>query len=81
MLIYYGMTVGPKAHHVLIWGSLLVTGLLPVWGGVGLGTASNVGLALGGLAAIATGILDHRLLARTFGSTTRMNLENGNVGA
>jgi 4-hydroxybenzoate polyprenyltransferase len=81
MLIYYGMTVGLKAHHIVIWGSLLLTGLLPVWGDVGLGTASNVGLVLGGVAAIATGIFDHRLLARTFRSSNTMTLENGNVGA
>ena len=46
MLSYYGLTVGLRAHHIIIWGSVLVTGLLPAWGGVGLGDTGNIGLVI-----------------------------------
>lgn len=81
MLAYYGITVGLRAHHMIIWGQLVVAGLLPVWGGLGEANAANVGFLLAGVAAMATGIFDHRLLVRTFGSYQGVNLENGDVGA
>jgi 4-hydroxybenzoate polyprenyltransferase len=81
MLTYYALTVGLRAHHIIIWGSVLVTGLLPVWGGVGLGDTGNIGLVIAGMAAIATGIFDHRLLVRTFGSPQDLDLESGNARA
>jgi hypothetical protein len=64
MLVSYAMTVGLSAHHVVIWGALLVAGALPVWGG---GDPSNAGLVMCGVALIACGVLDHRLFVRTFG--------------
>lgn len=67
MLVFTALTVGLKRHHVLIWGALLVVGLLPVWGDMAFDTASNVGLVLGGIAVAFAGIFDHRLLARLFG--------------
>lgn len=81
MLAYYAVTVGLRAHHVIIWGALLVAGLLPVWGGVGPDSTINVGLLLVGVAMIATGIFDHGALRRSFRSAKGMNLENSNVGA
>ena len=53
-----------KAHHVIIWGALLVAGALPVWTGE---DPSNTGLWLSGIAVIVCGIFDHRLFVRTFG--------------
>jgi hypothetical protein len=78
MLTAYAVSVGLKAHHVIILGSLLVTGLLPVWRG---GDPSNVGMVLAGAAIILTGIFDHLLLVRTFGSGRSLNLADGDVGA
>lgn len=81
VLTYYTLTVGLKAHHVVIWGSLLVVSLLPIWGDPATSNAINVAFLAIGVAAIATGIFDHRFLVRTFGSSRDLNLENSNVGA
>ena len=81
MLAYYAIVVGLRAHHSIIWGALLVAGLLPVWGGVDLSNTSNVGLVLTGVAVMANGIFDHLLLVRTFGSSKGLNVENSDVGA
>ena len=64
MLIFYAATVGLRAHHLVILGALLVAGLLPVWHGE---DPSNIGLVLAGVAAMAIGVLDHRLLVRNLG--------------
>jgi hypothetical protein len=80
MLSYYALTVGLRAHHI-IWGSVLATGLLPVWGVVGLGDTGNIGLVIAGMAAIVTGIFDHWLLGGTFGSPQEPDLESGNARA
>lgn len=53
MLALYAVTVGLRAHHVIVLGSLLVAGLLPIWGGA---DPSNVGPVLAGASAMATGI-------------------------
>ena len=63
MLGLYALTVGIKAHHVAIWGAVLVAGALPVWNG---SDPSNIGLLLTGIAVIATAPFDHRLLVRAF---------------
>lgn len=70
MLISYAIGMGLKAHHVIIWGALLVAGALPVWNGA---DPSNIGLVLAGVAVMANGVFDHRLLVRTFGSSERLN--------
>ena len=80
MLAYYAISVGLRRHHMIIWGSLLVVSLLPVWGGVGSDSRSNIGLLLIGVATIATGIFDHVALVRTLGSSKGPNLETSNVG-
>ncbi|HEY2201347.1 MAG TPA: hypothetical protein VGH56_05635, partial [Solirubrobacteraceae bacterium] len=79
MLTYYAVTIGLRAHHIIIWGSVLAAGVLPAWGGLGLADTSNVGLVIAGVAAIITGIFDHRLLARTFASPRDRDLENGHA--
>jgi hypothetical protein len=78
MLVTTAITLGMRKHRVIIWGSLLVVGLLPVWNGA---DPTNIGLLLAGLATIATGIFDHRLLARTFGSPAGLSLEARDAGA
>jgi hypothetical protein len=50
-------------HHLVIWGALIVVGLVPVWHG---GDAPNVGLFVAGIAAVLSGAIDHLRLVRTF---------------
>jgi hypothetical protein len=70
MLGYGAVTVGLRRHQAIVWGAVAVTGLLPVWSSLSLAGASNAGLVLVGVAAMVTGILDHRLLVRTFASAS-----------
>jgi hypothetical protein len=77
MLVYYAAVVGLRVHHVVIWGSLAVAGLLPVWDGADPG---NVGLVLAGVAVIANGVCDHLVLVRSFGPTPTVTLDPGNAG-
>lgn len=81
MLGYYAVAVGLRMHHAIILGSVLVTGLLPVWGDAGGDAKINIGILLGGAATIVTGIFDHGVLRRTFESAKDLDLGNGNAGA
>jgi hypothetical protein len=78
MLISYGVGVGLKAHHVIIWGTVLVAGALPVWNGA---DPSNIGLALAGAAVIVSGVFDHRLFVQTFGSPKLPGFKERDAGA
>lgn len=78
MLVSYAIGIGLKAHHVVIWGALLVAGALPVWNGA---DPSNIGLVLAGVAIIVCGVFDHRLFVRTFGPAKLPALDNGGAGA
>lgn len=78
MLISYAIGIGLKRHHVIIWGALLVAGALPVWTGADPG---NIGFLLAGVALMANGVFDHRLLVRTFGSSKGLNLQDSDAGA
>lgn len=78
MLITYGIGVGLKAHHAIIWGTLLVAGALPVWNGA---DPSNIGLVLAGVAVMLSGVFDHRLFVQTFGPPHAVDYENGDVAA
>ena len=78
MLAFYAATVGLRAHHAIIWGTLLVVGFLPVWEGQ---DPTNIGLVLAGVALLASGILDQRLLVRSFGPSKGLALENRDAGA
>jgi hypothetical protein len=78
MLISYGIGVGLKAHHVIVWGALLVAGALPVWNGE---DPSNIGLVLAGVGVILSGLFDHRRFVQTFGSRTVPDLETSDAGA
>jgi len=77
MLLSYAIGVGLKAHHVIIWGALLVAGALPVWNG---SDPSNIGLVLCGAAGLVCGFFDHRLFVRIFGSPN-VALQDGDVRA
>ncbi len=78
-LAYYAILVGLRAHHVVIWGLVFLAGVLPVWGGLGADRDPLAMFPLGG-ALIASGLLDQRLLARSFGSAKSPDPENSNVG-
>ena len=78
MLVSYAIGVGLKAHHVIIWGTLLVAGALPVWSGA---DPSNIGLVLAGVALIASGVFDHRLFVHTFGPPKLLDHADGDAGA
>lgn len=81
MLIFYAIVVGLKTHHVMIWGALLVAGALPVWNGADLSNIGNIGLVLAGVAVMVSGVFDHRLFVRTFGSPRVLDREDSDVGA
>jgi hypothetical protein len=78
MLISYAIGVGLKAHHVIIWGAVLVAGALPVWSSP---DPSNIGLVLAGVAVMVSGVFDHRLFVHTFGAPKTLGLEESDVGA
>jgi hypothetical protein len=73
MLATYAAGGVVRTHHVIIFGSLAVAALLPVWDGA---DPSNTGLVLVGVAIVASGLLDHRLLVRTFGPPKDLALSN-----
>jgi hypothetical protein len=79
MLVTYAMSVGLKAHHVIVFGALAVAGLIPVWAHEGM--SGNEGLVLAAVAVAVAGILDHRLLVRTFGPANGLDGERVDVGA
>ena len=74
-LVYYAILVGLRAHHLVIWGSVFVAGLLPIWAGLGPDRDALAMFPLG-LALIASGILDQCLLARSFRSFSSLELDN-----
>jgi hypothetical protein len=79
MLAWFAICVELRARHLVVWGSLLVAGLVPVWGTLP-DKVSVAWLAIGA-ATVAAGIVDHRALVRAYGPAKDPNLEHGNVGA
>ena len=79
MAVVYAMSIGLKPHHKVVFGLLLVAGLLPLWPHSGDG--GNAGLLLAGIAVAVAGILDHRLLVRTFGPAHARDADHADVGA
>ena len=77
-LVYYSVAIGLRLHHVLIWGAVLVLGLLPIWGDPATSDSVNVGLIVVGAAIMTTGLFDHRVLVRMFESR-ETNGEMSNV--
>jgi hypothetical protein len=78
MLVSYAIGIGLETHHIVIWGTVLVAGALPVWNGA---DPSNIGLLLCGAGVIVTGVFDHRLFVQTFGPPRALDYENGDVAA
>jgi hypothetical protein len=78
MLISYAIGVGLHRHHVVIWGTVLVAGALPVWDGA---DPSNVGLVIDGVALMLSGLFDHRLFVRAFGTPKLPVFEDGSARA
>jgi hypothetical protein len=62
MLVSFQLYIGLKRHQLVVWGGLLLLGLLPVWGSFD-DRASVAWLPIG-VATIVAGVLDHRLLVR-----------------
>lgn len=81
MLFSYAIGRVLRTHHVIIFGVLLVAGLLPVWGGVGGDLKINVGLMLMGVTTIVTGIFDNGALKRAFEPVENLELGNGDARA
>jgi 4-hydroxybenzoate polyprenyltransferase len=71
------VTPGPRTHRLIIWGALLVVGLLPVWHG----DPWTIGVLLGGATYAVVGILDHLVLVRTLGPSASPSLEARDAGA
>jgi uncharacterized membrane protein HdeD (DUF308 family) len=67
MLAYSAAVAGLRPHHLVIRGSLIVAGLLPVWDRA---DPSNVGLVMCGVAVIVNGVCDHLQIVRTLGPAT-----------
>ena len=65
MLIWFHLCVGLRPDHLIVWGALIVVGLVPLWGG--FGDRASVGWLPIRVATIVAGLLDHRALARPFG--------------
>jgi drug/metabolite transporter (DMT)-like permease len=78
-LAYYAILVGPRPHHVIIWGAVFVAGLLPIWGGLGV-DRDPLAMTPLGLVAMLSGLLDQRLLARSFAMPAGDRLEGTRVG-
>jgi hypothetical protein len=79
MFVTYAMSVGVRAHHKIIFGLLLVAGLIPVWAHEGM--SGNTGLAMAGVAVALAGLFDHRLLVQTFGPAGGHDREHVDVPA
>jgi hypothetical protein len=79
MPAWFAICVGLRIHHIVIWGSLLIVGLLPVWGD--LPDKVSVAWLPIGVATIAAGLFDHRALVHTFGAPAATTREHLDVGA
>lgn len=65
-----------KAHHLIIWGTVLVAGANPLWDGA---DPSNIGLAIVGVALMVNGVFDHLLFVRIFGAPASLEGQDDNA--
>jgi hypothetical protein len=79
MLAWFAICVGLRMRHLIIWGALLVAGLLPVW--EAMADKISVAWLPIGVATIAAGILDHWALVRAYGPAKDLNHESSDVAA
>jgi hypothetical protein len=80
-LAYYGTTVGLRAHHVVIWVAVLAASLVPLWPDPRTSNTYNTAMLIVGAAVMLTGVLDHRLLVRTFGSPRGFDVTDSSARA
>jgi hypothetical protein len=78
MLTWYALCVRLQAHHVVIWGALLLLALVPVWGS--MTDSVSVALLPIGAAMIICGIMDHLALVRGFGTPGRFDAAHAHAG-
>lgn len=78
-LAYYAILVGLRPHHIVVWGAVFVAGLLPIWGGLGVDRDPLAMIALGPVMMLS-GLLDQRVLARSFAVPAGDRLEGTRVG-
>ena len=78
ILISYAAGRVLKAHHLIIWGTVLVAGAIPLWDGA---DPSNIGLAIVGVALMVNGVFDHLLFVRTFGAPAALEVKGVNARA
>jgi hypothetical protein len=78
MLISYGIGVGLKTHHKIIWGGLLLAGAVPAWTGA---DPSNIGLVVAGVGVAVSGVFDHRLFVKIFGPAAGKGPKKSDVRA
>lgn len=81
MLVSYAMSVGLKPHHIVLWGGVLVASLLPLWGGMSGDMLANAGLLTAGVLGMVSGLFDHLLLVKSFGSLDAGALNGNHVEA
>ena len=67
-----------RAHHLIIWGTVLMAGAIPLWDGA---DPSNTGLVIVGVALMINGVFDHLLFVRTFGAPASLDGRGDNVRA
>jgi drug/metabolite transporter (DMT)-like permease len=78
-LTYYAILVGLRIHHVVVWGAVVVAGLMPIWANLGP-DRDPVAMMLLGVVLMLSGVLDQRLLAHSFGPALHSDFEHINVG-
>lgn len=78
VLLAYAAGRALKAHHVIIWGTILAVGAIPLWDGA---DPSNIGLATVGVAMMVNGVFDHLLFVRTFGAPAGLDGTEDNARA
>ena len=79
MLAWFAISLEVRPHHLVIWGSLILCGLIPVWDGVG--DRLSVAWLPIGVATIAAGVFDHRALVHMFGSPHGLQDHRSGVSA
>ncbi len=67
-----------NTHHLIIWGTVLLAGAIPLWDGA---DPSNIGLAIVGVAMMVNGLFDHLLFVRTFGTPAGLDGQGGHARA
>jgi hypothetical protein len=77
MLVFYAIAVGLKVHHIVVWGTLAVAGILPVWG-VSADRDALASFPIG-VVTMLSGLLDHRLLLGAFASAGPLDLETSHA--